>query len=204
MTAQGTPTASTARDEPAVTLAEIRRRVEEAQRREQERARQRAGGPVPTADMTRPGSLVSGDPFEGTLLSAPERRIGDTGQRTFTGLGPEGAGPAGQGRAPAGQAPARPRGDVVLGREGPTTRAAPRLAPSVAPAARAVRSSERAAAAEIGAERRRDGGRRGATGAKATLSRAGALRTDKDGVIAGLIWHEVLSPPRALRRWRER
>src|SRR5690606_37976115 len=86
----GAPTAATGADEPPVTLAEIRRRVEEAQRREEQRARLREAAGT-RASTARPGSLVSSDPFEGRLVSAPERRLSDLG-RTAGGGVPEAAG----------------------------------------------------------------------------------------------------------------
>ncbi len=250
------PTANAAGDEPPVTLAEIRRRVEEAQRREEERARLRRTGGERAAG---PGSLVTSDPFEGRLVSAPERKLADLGGSVPAGLGREGRPEASAGQpaggyliGPEGAAPdpfgtggyvlgregapapaTRPAGAVlgregappsvtrrrasVLGREGVGGRApsvgglgregvplGPR--PSVAPlvgSSRADRRSARAAAAEIGKEAAA-GGRPGAGPAGATLGRAWALRTDKESILAGLVWHEVLGRPRALRHWRER
>lgn len=240
----GRPSASTGQDAPSVTLAEIRRRVEEAQRREQERARM-AGQPVtPPQAATRPGSLVGSDPFEGALVSVPERRLSDIGERRPAGLGPEGA-PGQEGKAPARAASAREgapagMGDRhVIGREGSArgaqldtgsligregtggqgtlgsrpTRAGVLgregsgkvVSPTVAPTTRAARRSARTARAEIGSEvPARDGKRPVAAGVAARLGGAAALQTDRAGILQGLIWHEILSPPLALRRRRER
>lgn len=119
----GQPTASADRGSSAtITLEEIRRRVEEAQRREAA-ARQGAHGstgalgPPPTAPDPRPArrGLVVSDPFEQTLV----------GSGTPTGMGREGA-PVGAGMPVTRGAPLGSGGPVattspyrsVLGREG--------------------------------------------------------------------------------------
>jgi len=247
--------AGASRDEPSVTLAEIRRRVEEAQRREDERGRALGAG-RPQASTTQPRGLVTSDPFEGSLVSGSERRLSDLGRGSSGSLGPEGAGRGADGAAAAerarpaaeryvigpegampepfptggyvigreGAAPAQPRptgGTLgreglagregvgttrsrsdLLGREGAAARAQPTVTPSVSPSRRERLRAK--AEAEIGGRERRDDGRPAAGGAKARISRAGLLRTDRDSVLAGLVWHEVLSPPRALRHWRGR
>lgn len=276
--AAGSPTASTTQDTPSVTLAEIRRRVEEAQKREAERARMAGQGRGrPSASTQRPGSLVGSDPFEGALVSVPERRLDDLGERRPTGLGPEGRPgqeglPPGTGRAPAsglGREATPSRGTsgpigregisgrsgdrYVIGREGTPGRSGDRyvigregtasgarldsgspigreglgghegafsspgrsgslgreggrqiVSPTVVPSTRAARRIARAAQAEIGSEGRGDGGRPGSARSTARLGAAAALQTDKAGIMQGLIWHEILSPPLSLRRRRER
>lgn len=261
--ATGGPTAGTSQDTPSVTLAEIRRRVEEAQKREAERGRMAGQGRGrPAASTQRPGSLVGSDPFEGALVSVPERRLEDIGERRPTGLGPEGR-PGQEGARPTGGLPtggglgreaAPPRGrsgpigregtpgrtgdryligregtasgarmdsGSVIGREGlggnegsfssparsgtPGTEGGRQIvSPTVVPSTRAARRIARAAQAEIGSEGRGDVGRPGSARSTARLGAAAALQTDKAGIMQGLIWHEILSPPLSLRRRRER
>ncbi len=258
-----TTTPGTRQDPPTVTLAEIRRRVEEAQRRETERARMAGGAPkAQTPSTRRPGSLVGSDPFEGALVSVPERRLEDLGERRPVGLGPEGRPgqegmPPDPGRQPAGGLgreatpsrggagpigreglPGRSGDRYVIGREG-TARGATLdsgsligregaggqeglgsppgragvlgreghqvVSPTVVPTTRTGRRIARAALAEIGAEQPRgDRGRPGSGRSAARLGAAAALQTDKAGIMQGLIWHEILSPPLSLRRRRER
>lgn len=215
--APGGPTASTGQDTPSATLAEIRRRVEEAQRRESERARmagKRATAQAPSAG--RPGSLVGSDPFEGALVSVPERRLSEIGERRFPGLGPEGGTgqdvvPASGGKGPAGGSVSEATPSLgrsgPIGREGPLGREGARqaLSPSVVPATRTARRIARAARSEIGSEGLRGDGRRPGSGpVTARLGAAAAPQTDKAGIMQGLIWHEILSPPLSLRRRRER
>lgn len=259
----GAPTAGTTQDTPSVTLAEIRRRVEEAQNREAERARMAGQGRGrASASTQRPGSLVGSDPFEGALVSVPERRLEDIGERRPTGLGPEGR-PGQEGLPPAtGRAlasglgreatpsrgtsgpigregtPGRAGDRYVIGREGTARgaqldtgsfigregmggqegamsaagRAGPLgreggrqiVSPTVVASTRAARRIARAAQTEIGSEGRGDGGRPGSVRATGRLGAAAALQTDKAGIMQGLIWHEILSPPLSLRRRRER
>jgi len=220
--AQGTGTgqaaAGDAPDQVPMTLAEIRRRVEEAQRREEELAKaRRARGRQPAEE--RPGSLVTGDPFEGSLVSTPARRLGESAGPSAS-LGPMSSPATGQTTGgyvlgPEGGVPGSfPTGDFVLGREGAQTprrpsdgslgregAAAPR--PPKPPTSRGAQPdrSARAAASEIG---RASGARPAKQAGKATLSRTWALRTDEESILNGLIWHEVLSRPKALRHWRER
>ena len=223
-------TASTGADQPPVTLAEIRRRVEEAQRREQEELeRRRAAG------SRRRSAPRTPEPLLGREGSQPERRLIEGGTASAS-LGPEGTAPATTGRpyvlGPEGAFPDPYAGGHVIGREGapstPRDRGAspavrrqpasllgregvprgeggtrvvrPTVTPTVGTRARGARGA-RAAAAEIG---RQVGARPAAGTTGATLGRAWALRTDEKSVITGLIWHEVLSRPRALRHWRER
>lgn len=262
-TARPSASTSTTQDTPSVTLAEIRRRVEDAQRREAERARM-AGGSGQAPATRRPGSLVGSDPFEGALVSVPERRLDDLGQgRPIGGLGPEGR-PGQEGAPPRTGAPVqgglgreataskgaaspigregtpgRAGGRYVIGREGtaqgarldtgsligreglagqegvgsPVERAGllgregrrKIVEPTVVPSTRASRRSERFARAEIGREAAGSDVRRPVAGARtATLGAAAALQTDKAGILHGLIWHEILSQPLALRHRRGR
>lgn len=231
----GGATAGTGRDDhPATaTLDEIRRRVQDAQererRREAEKPYARDGGRGATASTQRPArGLVSSDPFErglvsgtGTTISGEPSSVRRTGVPTAIpgrqqpvgsqGLGREGAstGRAGSLGREGGMPTVQGRGgrsSGSLGREG-------YAAPSMSTGAPGRRSplgregvasrSERAAAAEIGSS----GKRPAMPVAGARLGRAGLIRADREGILHGLIWHEILSEApskKRLRRTRSR
>ena len=176
-------------------LEEIRARVREAQ--QQEDASRSAGAPKASTSSAgtppaapRTGRLVKSDTGGGSLVSGEARRIRDTGTTTQTsGLGREGQGSA---QTPRRRAPTQ----SPLGREGVAE-----------PLEGSRRSRERArkAAAEIGdtgapGQRLADGLPPGSLAA-ARLSPP-VLATDRNSLVTGMIWHEILSEPAAKRRLR--
>lgn len=225
----GQPTASADRGASStITLEEIRRRVEDAQRRELE---SRRGAQASTATPGSAGSLpatrpprrglVSSDPFENTLVGdstvagmgregvsvSPESGyqavIGREGTRPQsqarpTVLGREGSLPSGSARSPGVLGR-----EGLAGREGPSgaARRAPRSTGTPGPLGReGADRSARAAAAVIGATSDLTRRQGGAAGSK--LSPIGPLRFDRPAIMQGLIWHEILGEPPSIRRLR--
>lgn len=205
-----------------ITLEEIRRRVEEAQRRE---VASRQGTQAATsAAEVRPArrGLVSSDPFEQTLVGgASPRGMGREGttvasnQPYQTVLGREGAGMSTSQPRPGvlGREGALPGGSTrsqgVLGREGfagkegpsGAARRTPRIQGTPGPLGReGVSRSDRAAAAEIGEAA--DARQRGGILSGSKLSHSGLLRFDKRSIMQGLIWHEILGEPPSVTRLR--
>jgi len=184
-----------------ITLEEIRRRVEEAQRRElqsrqgsQSSTSSQAFAPsAPAAKPVRRG-LVASDPFEQTLVG--------------------GAAPAGMGReGPAGEAgtpyqsvlgregyaieptQARPS---ILGRQGARTSGSTR-----APGLRGRGGTDRTARAAAAAIGEADDPRQlGGPGTSSKLSPTGLLRFDRRSILQGMIWHEILGDPPSSKRPR--
>ena len=230
VTLPGQPTASADRGSSAtITLEEIRRRVEEAQRREVA-SRQGAQAPtiaqgsasgVPEVRPARRG-LVSSDPFERTLVggSSPagmgrEGATSAANQPYQTVLGREGGGSSSTqpGTGFLGREGALPSGSTrsqgvlgregLPGREGPSgaARRAPRSQGTPGPLGREGASrSARAAAAEIGEAS--DPRQRLGTLTGSKLSPIGPLQFDKRSIMRGLIWHEILGEPPSIKRLR--
>src|SRR5690606_20420246 len=173
-----------------------------------------APSPAPaTSRAPQGGTLVSGPP-PGSILgrerSAPSASLGREGRAPGGGFGREGV-PGGLGRegaqprrqAPAGQRPspgqqagalAGRRVPGSLGREGTPSVAAPLEVARRQPSQRA--GSQPGQAARAGADALPPG-----LQAAARLD-APVLRTDRNALVTGIIWHEVLSEPVAKRRLR--
>lgn len=222
----GQPVASSDRASPAtITLEEIRRRVQEAQAREAASMGGSTPGvpAMPGAPRPMPRGLVASDPFESTLVSGapPPSVLGREGGAEQVGTGPSALGREGSSPQPVprpGPAPTQPtvtqpssRTPSILGREGPAPRergrslqhVRPTVAPTQAAEGRARSRAEigdHAGAAATGATN--DAQRRHAASLGATLSPVAGMRFDRAGILHGLIWHEVLSEPPALKRLR--
>ncbi|MBX3143748.1 MAG: hypothetical protein KF813_08340 [Trueperaceae bacterium] len=188
-----TTTAQPNPDTLMATIEEIRRKVKEAQEREEE-ARRGVSQPSRATGQTsgtlvsnaQPGSLASAPPS--TLTSAPARTLsGNVIQR----------GPS------ATLQPSRPPPQSIrqpppspLGREGsisPEMRVE-RLQ-GVKPAVRPTRE-----AAMTTAQKRAVRQKELDKAFGATIGAAPLMATDKDSIMRALIWHEVLSEPMVMRR----
>lgn len=210
---------------------------ERERRREEERARSRQGGrPSADAQPRRQRGLVTSDPFEGGLVSGSGKSISGqplgpegatsqwpppasaqrTGSLPPTILGREG-------QAPAGTAGPRPG---PLGREGQVTQPAPDLQRSSRrgslgrEGARGLGSMPASARSALGREGRPSrpsakisaeigsvDARRAESPYGARLGAASLVNVDREGIVKGLIWHEILKEApgkRLLRRTRSR
>lgn len=187
------------RDPLLATMEEIRRRVREAQEREDAARRPggqpRASATVPaTAQTSQPsrGSLVGADPFESTLVSAPGRTLSG-------GTYDPSRGGAQSTPSPARPSPPRPVPPPSLGREGVSQelkveRLGP-LRPSVRPSVseRDPKLMKPFARGQL---------RPGESGAR--IGAGPLLTIDKESILRGLIWHEVLSEPWILKHRRRK
>lgn len=233
--AQGGPVASSSQrgDHPAsATLEEIRRRVQEAQERERQREAERSSGrrgQTTASARQSSGSLVSSDPFEGRLVSASGKTISGeplgregsasqwpppepdllAGQQPTSVIGREGAGAG----SPRGTITGRPstlgrEGVVGSSQQGGARQTSGGLGRMGAPSGGLGREGEpkrrrRATTLELGSA---SGRPEGATyGAK--VGRAALVNADREGILRGLIWHEILKEApgkKLLRRTRSR
>lgn len=223
--AQGGPVASSSQrgDHPAsATLEEIRRRVQEAQERERQREAERSSGRRgQTTASARPssGSLVSSDPFEGRLVSASGKTISGeplgregsasqwpppepdllAGRQPTSVIGREGAGDG----SPRGTITGRPS---TLGREGVV--GSSQQGGARQPSGGLGREGEpkrrrRATTLELGSA----SGRPETATYGARVGRAALVNADREGILRGLIWHEILKEApgkKLLRRTRSR
>ncbi len=188
------PPSTTAGQPPApdsllATIEEVRRRVKEAQDREEAARRSRMGGTQqPTASAApQPGSLVSSSPFDSTLVSSAPRTVSGAPVQ----------------RGPSASQPSRPPPPSLrqpppsaLGREGVISEdmRVERLQP-VKPTVRPTREDART---EEQRRKARSMPTRGAVPAR--IGASALLAADRDAIMRGLIWHEVLSEPMVLRR----
>ena len=242
-TTAGTSSATRQTDHPAsTTLEEIRRRVQEAQERERSRDAGRRPGQA-TAQQPLSRGLVSSDPFEGRLVSAPGKTLTGEQYSPYDGSStlsrPQGMGREGMSGEwpPPSNTPLAGGGySSQLGREGTAAAAATGRSGTIgreglAPTARSglgspigregIGSSPMPGrSSPLGREgarrrgKRRSGAEIGVGGAQPTalaggarLGRAGLVSTDREGILAGLIWHEILGEPpskKRLRRTRSR
>lgn len=202
-----TPQRTTARgggSTPAGSVEEaleaIRQRVREAQEEEDARRSQRTGSSGRRADpagtTTSQSRAGKGSSSGGSLVSGEARRIGDTGTTPPPpALGPEGS-------PPASMQPARPPWSssgvpgTSLGAEGVS-------APLQVTRRGRQRSggSTREITDGASSARRRDTTLR-LEGTVAARLGAPRLRTDRDSIVTGMIWHEILSEPAARKRLR--
>ena len=170
---------------PPIDDDDLARRLAEARARVQRAMQQRGAPAVPVAapDDPRAGApLVSGAPrtISGAPVGSgfdPRTRAGGPlvsgGARTLSGA------PVGAGGAPRGRMPS-----PFLGREGRST-----TTPDAGPSPRDLRANAPQLEVErlVGPMERR-------------TVRPGAVRFDDDGVLSGIVWHQVLGAPRARRR----
>ncbi len=188
--------------------------VLEAQRRVRE-ARERAGAEASTQPPRR-GTLVSEDPFE--PLAPADRRRTMVPEDPFRGAARSGAGerklvpedPFERSLVGPGDAQ---RAGPGLGREGappppPAARSATEATPPRRPVPpRAPRREDRPRAPssveEGGPRVMRTGTRRHGGHAGARLVGVGQVRFDREAIVRGLIWHEILDEP-AWKRLRGR
>ncbi len=181
-----TPVGQPAPDSLMATIEEIRRRVKEAQERE-EQARRGGASTQSTTTGQASGTLVS-SAQPGSLVSAPAR--------TLSGA-PVQRGPS------TTQQPSRPPPPALrqppasfLGREGsvsPELRVerVQSVKPTVRPGREAAMTTE---------EKRKARAKLVLGAVPATIGPASLLATDRDSIMRGLIWHEVLSEPMVMRR----
>ena len=223
-------------DHPASTaLEEIRRRVQEAQERERQRDaerkqgrgdRGRTAGPEPRPS----GGLVSSDPFERGLVSGTSKSIagGQLGREGTSSGWPPPAGDLMAGRPNTSilgrqgaqtssqtQSSGRPS---LLGREGMSRgSSAGGLGREGSTGLGAMPTSTRSLLGREGRSLRKkslEAGEIGAGDAQPGLSPYGArlgggslVNVDREGIVKGLIWHEILKEApgkRRLRRTRSR
>lgn len=186
------PQGAPAPDSLMSTIEEIRRRVREAQEREEAARRGTAQASTQPSSSQQQGSLVGSDAFQSTLVSAPERKLsGAAVQR-----GPSGT------QQPTRQMPSslvqqgqRTPPPSPLGREGVTSD--PMRVERLQPVKPSVKPTRKDAEGRPSAYAR--GQRRGGA-LPATIGAASLLAADRDAIMRGLIWHEVLSEPMVLRR----
>lgn len=181
-------------DSPLAMLEEIRRRVQEAQ--ERERAAGRGAGGAPQAGTASATGPAAGSP------SAPSGAASSTPSRTATSGRPLVASDPFE-RGLVGGSAERSAPPSALGREGAQRSEVPRRAaapPSLARTRSVIEGADTPAARRTSgaqAAARRSGGALGAR-----LGALGLDRMDRDTILHGLIWHEILDEPTAFRRLR--
>lgn len=192
-TPRPTTTAQPNPDTLMATIEEIRRKVKEAQEREEE-ARRGVSQPSRATGQTS-GTLVS-NAQPGSLASAPRSTLTSAPARTLSGNVIQ-RGPS------ATLQPSRPPPQSIrqpppspLGREGsisPEMRVErlQGVKPTVRPSREvAMTTAQKRAARQKELDK--------AFGA--TIGAAPLMATDKDSIMRALIWHEVLSEPMVMRR----
>jgi len=197
----GAPAADAAPAEPGTwreLLQEVRRRVAEAEAEQTGRAP--GGAPHPRRPLEGEGQvLVSGMP------EAPgdARLVRDRTSRPLVTSSTSGGLPAAR---PGGLVTADPA-LAGLGREGPAARQPASPARSDEPRVTRLPQGRRGEASSGPARtttrtRPPDAARLGAAAAPTAPARGGLIKTGRDDLVRGMIWHEILSEPVATRRLR--
>ena len=196
---------------PMATLEEIRRRVMEAQEREEQARRLRESGQgamragQPQASTAQ---APTARPAGGSLVSAPPSSIGGSQPRpTIAGNQPGHPQHGSRPLAQDAQGAQRARELLLesfthapsqggLGREGPPPGT---VRPTVKPRTRSTVAA--VASAEAAAYKQRQPGP-----LRSRLGSPALVELSRDGILKGLLWHEVLSEPvaRRMRRTRSR